>query len=89
MLRKGRDGAFDLAGVGHIDWAQLHAEGWRHGLDCAELAGSTCYGRIAKDCHPRNTRRDLLDQLQPLAAQGIFEGDKPVTLPPGRAWLST
>jgi hypothetical protein len=29
------DGALNLAGVAHADWAQLHAERRRHGLDRA------------------------------------------------------
>jgi hypothetical protein len=36
--REGRDGALDLGGVAHVDWAQLHPERWRHGMDRAELA---------------------------------------------------
>ena len=71
--REGRDGALDLSGVAHVDWAQLHPERWRHGLDRAELADPGCYGGIPKDRRSRHARRDLFEQLQPFPGQAVFE----------------
>ena len=28
----------NLAGIAHIDWAQVHPNRWRHGLDCIGIA---------------------------------------------------
>src|SRR5690242_7804900 len=61
--RKCGDSALDLSGVAHVDWAQLHPERWRHGLDRAELADPGCYGGIPKDGRSRHARRDLFEQL--------------------------
>ena len=47
------------------------------------------YGGIPKDRHARHVGRDLLEQFQPFAADAVFEAEKPVVLPPGRARLST
>ena len=47
--REGRDGALDLAGVAHVDRADLDPERRRHGLDDAELADPGGCGGIAKD----------------------------------------
>ena len=74
--REGRDGALDLAGVAHVDRAQLHPERRRHGLDGAELADPGGYGGIPKDRRSRHARRDLLEQLQPFPAHAVFERDK-------------
>ena len=87
--REGRDGALDLAGIAHVDRAHLHAERRRHGLDSRRTGRSRRRCRIAKDRRARHARRDLLEQLQPFAAQAVFERMKPVALPPGRARLST
>jgi hypothetical protein len=43
--REGREGAFDLAGIAHVDRGQLDAERRCHGLDCAELAGRWLIGQ--------------------------------------------
>src|SRR5262249_46894787 len=37
--REGRNGALDLAGIEHVDRAQLNTERRRHGLERAPLAG--------------------------------------------------
>ena len=47
--REGSDGALDLAGVAHIDWADLHPERRCHGLDDAKLARARRGGGIPKD----------------------------------------
>jgi hypothetical protein len=49
----------------------------RHGLDDAEL-GETggCCGGIPKDRRSRHARRDLLEQLQPFAADAPFVRDE-------------
>ena len=44
--REGRDGALDLAGVAHVDWAYLHPERRRHGLDGGKLTGSGAGARV-------------------------------------------
>ena len=73
---EGRDRALDLAGVAHIDRAHLHPERRRHRLDRAELARPGGYSSVANDPHPRHAGRDLLEQLQPLAAQAVLERDE-------------
>src|SRR5262245_7926135 len=67
-----RDGPFDLATITHVDRAQLHPKGWRHGLDCGELADPGCGGGVAKDRHSRHTGRDLLEQFQPFPADAVL-----------------
>ena len=37
---EGRNGALDLAGVAHVDRADLHSERRRYGLDSGKRAGS-------------------------------------------------
>src|SRR5882757_4779609 len=71
-LRESRNGAPDLAGIPHIDRAQLHAQRWRHGLDCRELAWSGRHGGITKNRRPRYAGSDQLEQLQPFSAHRIF-----------------
>jgi hypothetical protein len=44
--REGRDGALDLAGIAHVDRADLHAERRRHGLNDGELADPGGYGGV-------------------------------------------
>ena len=39
----------------------------------ANWPAPAAYGRIAKYGHSRHARRDLLEQLQPFAAQAVFE----------------
>src|SRR5262249_58526234 len=51
--REGRDGAFDLDGVAHVDRAHLDPKGRRHGLDYAELAGPGGYGGAPATTPPR------------------------------------
>jgi hypothetical protein len=46
------------------------------GLDDGELADSGCYGGVSNDGRTRHARRDLLEHLQPLAAQTVFELEK-------------
>src|SRR5262249_25772670 len=86
--REGRKSALDLAGIEHVDRAQLNTEGRRHGLERAPLAGPRGYGGIPNDGRPRDARRDLFEQFQPLRADKYSNVVKPVTLPPGRARLS-
>ena len=69
------------------DEARLHAGA--SGLIAAELRDpAVC--RIAQHGDARVTLGAIsLEQLQPFAAQAVFEQVKPVTLPPGRARLAT
>jgi hypothetical protein len=46
--REGRNSAFDLAGIEHVDRAQINAERRRHRLERAPLAGPRGYGSIPK-----------------------------------------
>src|SRR6516165_2857078 len=87
--RVGRDGALDLSYLTHVDWAHLHPERGRHGLDGGELAGSRGQRGIAKHPHSLDAGCDLFEQFQPFRAQAVFERGNPVALPPGRARLST
>jgi hypothetical protein len=45
--------------------------------DGTELADARRYGGIAKDCHSRHAGRDLLEQLKPFRADGVFEHQEP------------
>src|SRR5262249_56856090 len=71
-LRERREGAVDFAGIAHVDGTQLHAERRRERLDSAELAGTGRDAGVAENRHARHARRDLLEQLQPFAADGII-----------------
>src|SRR6266436_8656362 len=72
-LRESRDGALDLAGIPHIDRAHVHAQRWRQGLDCGELARSGRHGWITKNSRSRYAGSDQLKQLHPFSAHRIFE----------------
>src|SRR5215471_1376958 len=74
--REGRKSALDLAGIEHVDRAQLNTEGRRHGLERAPLTGPRGYGGIPNDGRPRDARRDLFEQFQPLRADTVFECGK-------------
>jgi len=71
-VRKGRDVTLDLVGVGHIDWRGHYPERGRHGVDDAELTNPGRVGHIPNNRHPRDAWRDLLEQLQPFPAHGVF-----------------
>ena len=70
------DGPLNLAGIAHVDRADLHADGRRHGLDDGELADSGAQGGIPKHRRSRHVRRDLLEQLKPFPGQAVFELDE-------------
>jgi hypothetical protein len=61
--REGSNSAPDLAGIEHIDRAQLNAERWRHGLERAPLPGPRGYGDIPNDSRSRHARRDLFEHF--------------------------
>ena len=48
--REGRDGPLGLARVAEVEWAHVHADRPRHGLNDGELADSGDGSGIAKDC---------------------------------------
>src|SRR5262249_37592441 len=70
--RERGNGTLDLAGIAHVDRAYLHSERWRRGLDRAELASPGRYGGISQERHSLYAGRDLLEQLQPFAAEAVF-----------------
>ena len=73
-----------------IDWAQLHAERRRYGLDGTATGRSGRDGRIAKNRHAGDAWRNLLEQFQPFRRSMPYSiMVNPVTLPPGRAKLAT
>ena len=49
-------------------------------------AGGRC--SVPQNCHALDSRRNLLEQLQPFSGEAVFIKRKPVALPPGRAKLS-
>ena len=71
--REGRNCAFDLGGVAHVDRANLHPERGCRGLDSAPLARTGRLGGIPKDRRSRHARRDLLEQVQPFRAIAVLE----------------
>src|SRR5262245_65626628 len=81
--REGRNSAFDLAGIEHVDRTQLNAERRRHGLERAPLAGPRGYGSIPNDGRSRHARRDSLNSSNHFALMPYSNMRKPVTLPPG------
>ena len=87
--RKGRDGAFDFAGVAQVDRSDLHLERRCHGLDDAEQCGAAGVSGISQDRRSRHVRRNLLEHLQPFSAQAVFQRAEPGGVPPGCARLLT
>src|SRR5262245_30373126 len=75
-LRERRDRPLDLAGIAHVDCAQLYAQGRRRSLDYAELTRSGRNGRFSNDRDPRHAGRNLFEQLQPFRSDAVFEHDK-------------
>ena len=66
-------GALDLAGIAHVDRAQLHpndgATAWM--APNWPIPAATAGSR--KDRRSRHAGRDLLEQLQPFSAHAVFE----------------
>ena len=75
-LRERGEGTLDLGGIAHVDGTHVHAEGRRQRLNYAEHARTNRDVGLTKDRSPRHTRRDLLEQLQPLSTDGVFEHGK-------------
>src|SRR5262245_43035067 len=69
--RKGHDIAFDLIRISHVERAYLDADGWGYRLDHRER-GDTAY-QVSKNCDALDLRCDLVEQLQPFAAQAVFK----------------
>jgi hypothetical protein len=63
-------------GIAHINWNYVHAERRPHGRNGGKLPDSDGNDGVANDRSPRHARRDLLEQLQPFAADAIFEREK-------------
>src|SRR5262245_55101356 len=85
--REGRDGAFDLDGVAHVDRADLHSEGraiaWMtpNWAIAAEFVGSR---RTATRVTSGAISLSSSSHFPPMLYSEIM---KPVVLPPGRARL--
>jgi hypothetical protein len=75
-LRECGDGTLDLVGIPHVNRTQLDAERGCHGLDSAELTGTSRNGGITKDCCACHARCDLFEQFQQLAGHRVFKGGK-------------
>src|SRR5262245_25190419 len=87
--REGRDAPFDVGGVAHVDRTHIDRERGRRGLDGTPLAHASGYGgsRItAARVTPGAICFSSSNHLPPIPNS---YGVKPVTLPPGRARLST
>src|SRR5262249_22481949 len=67
--------ALNLFDVAHAERAKLHPQLRRGGLNCAQLPGSGPLG-FPQYPHLRHVRRDLFEQLQPFAANSIFEQEE-------------
>src|SRR5215467_7137253 len=63
-----RDRAFDLGRIAHAHGLDLNPEGLRHGLDRTKLPEAGLCRCIAKDCHTRDGRSDLLHEFEPFGA---------------------
>src|SRR5262249_15189346 len=79
--RKGPNYAFKLGSVTRADRNQLQSERWCSCLDCAELTGSGRNIGIADNGYSGDSRCNLLEKLQPLRAQAVFETDKACGIP--------
>ena len=85
----GNDG-FQLGPVANRCRDRLHAERRSGGFEGVQpIFGKWRRCRVEQHRDPGNTRRNLLEQFQPLAALVGSETLKPVTLPPGREKLAT
>src|SRR5262249_52889004 len=83
------EGILDLVSLAHIDGDDLHPQSRRGGLHGGELTDPSSYSRVPKNCGSGNAGCHLLEQFQKFSAHAVFEHQKPVALPPGRARLST
>src|SRR5262249_25048334 len=72
-LREFCDVALDIVSVVRLDGKDVNPERWCHGLDDGELANPGGDGGIPQNCRSRNARYKLFKQLQPFAAQAVFE----------------
>ncbi len=73
-MRSGHDISLEVA---HVDGSDIYPEGRRHGLDSSKLAGPTSLSGISKHCCSRHTRRNLLEQFQPLPTDAVFGAHEP------------
>src|SRR4029078_2883256 len=73
QLREARDVALDLAGIAQVDRAQFHPERLRRRLDRAELPGPRRPEGFPQHRGTPDVVRPFLEQLQPFAADRIFE----------------
>src|SRR6516164_3947979 len=62
------DRTFDVGRIAHAHGLDLNSERLRHGLDRTKLPEAALCRCIAKDCHTRDGRRDLLHEFQPFGA---------------------
>jgi len=75
--REGRDSTLNLAGVADAHRTYLHSERCRRSLGRAPLADSRGYRGITNDCDLRHGRSDLLEELERLPADAVFEHEEP------------
>src|SRR5262249_28727286 len=87
--REGRDGAFDLTGIAHVDRSDLHLERRRGGLDIAHWAGQEGTPEFRSTATRVAPGAICLSTSSHLALRLYSSAMKPVALPPGRARLST
>src|SRR5262245_30490386 len=70
--REGCDRTLNLARVGHVDGADLHRGGGRHGLNGGPHAKPGGDGGIANDGRSRYVWRDLLEHFKPFGANAVI-----------------
>ena len=87
--RERHDAALDLVGIAHVDRGQLYPNEGATAWIAANWPIPVAISGSRRTATRVDVRRDLLEQLQPFPARAVFEARKPVTLPPGRAKLST
>ena len=73
---EGRDGAFYLAGVAHIDRAYINSERGSGCPDGAKLSDAGGIGGISEHGGLPDAGQDLLEEFEPFAAQTVFEQHK-------------
>ena len=67
-LREGSEPALNPGGVADVYRDRLHPERWRNSLHRPQMADAARHRRVAQDAYPLQSRRNLLERLEPFHA---------------------
>src|SRR3954451_3782527 len=76
-LRQSRERVLDIGRAARVYRARLKAQHWRDGLDDAPLSNAGRDVGVSKDPDALEAGRNLLQQLQPFAADAVVEASEP------------